>query len=1195
MKNCNFLVQSILFELRINKFRNINFLEGGLAEIIKRHENFKENLNLIVNYLVDALKTQNNASLITVLNNQFAGCDNDNYLQTIFIDRLSVEIELTTSIVMSNKSFKKLHRLKKLERSIEETFYLIYNNFKSFKAFEKIIIISYLRMKIVEKKSQLYQWIEDKSFNKLDKFFIVASKNFGIFSPLKTFLVQHLNSIEDVFSYANKKKRSIIPLRVLSNHNFEVYSQFPDNYKKPQKDMYSYMMEDENVVKSVVEELVTADPTRQYLVLEFLINKIYLTHVKSQQHSEKMKESFENNIKMVIVKISSNHIKWFVKNIFLNFPEEPDLQVSCEMKIRTIQMRLLIVKMLSNIVSLRSRDNDLFSCFIRTIRNNNKSENFRFMFNYDEKCENNIALLFGLASSGATSFYKCSCGYIYGIGNCGQAWVEAVCPSCKKTIGGKSHRLNARSGHEKINEDFISNKYKEPLMKYTIKYYKHELFSEKKVASDSKKSLMEGFLYRIMHLYTHLFYMASIYFCKKEKGFKRLLKKFLDKPEKGMSTENKINKVLLGFEAHIQRDLVYLRGYLNLSETPYDYFCSLIYPIRQAHSQFDGNLTQNSFVKFMKFITSAPLQKLLKFEIYMSNQVKVILEYFQETKDALDKFKQDAQKDESKNDSFRNDWILCKSTYNKVFKQGNNGILVHNLRITHNFNFKDFTTELTERTGNEKYLFLKYYVQHKELVDGIIGEILDLHLKIATYFNEKYPFCFTKEHLRFLKVKHLTSEWTRKQLMEDKDFQNFQDAADTLLSVKKQKGIKVDKKLETMYNRFSELWQLILKLQDKFPEVFNFNFECHQGVEVGVNLDRLKKKEINLMYFVIITNSEELNMMLTIFQTCAKFQNKIIDEFIAPEGSEVFIEDVPLAYARPLDFFSLESNYLERLVSLYAFNDPSFNNASRVNFNFKRIEEILKTKLAANCRKLLYTREHLDSYPIKGETDETSRLLTDLQAVVKVSKLSADSISKLDSFSVETIRCLEDEIAKVLFYILRSGIRNPHMELNKFASKNEVGISQEMNALNMDLGMIYDLYRQVQLKLSFWKFNNQISSIYKAKLTPEEKQDLNKFKEALHPIMLELLTKTLRLYINQKCTEGNHTILPLNLFEFMSYTEIGLIDIECWSSPEVTLALIENEDEDEELQEEKPEPVTFTFKQVFTHEKIFEILQTLEA
>ena len=377
--------------------------------------------------------------------------------------------------------------------------------------------------------------------------------------------------------------------------------------------------------------------------------------------------------------------------------------------------------------------------------------------------------------------------------------------------------------------------------------------------------------------------------------------------------------------------------------------------------------------------------------------------------------------------------------------------------------------------------------------------------------------------------------------------------------------------------------------------MFSFNFECQQGVDIGLNLERLRKKDISLMYFVVIADSEELNMMLTIFQTCAKFQNKLIDEFISMQDADACIAEVPLALAQPADFFSLESDFLDKLVDLYAFNDPTFNNGHRVNFNFKRIEDIVKSKLAVHCKRLLYERENLDPYPAKGQTGEIGRLLTDLKTVVKASELSVDSVAKLDSYSMESIRQLENEVAKVLFYILRSGIRNPHQELKKFCSANGIELSQELTDLNLDFGMIHDLYRQIQLKLSVWKFNNQISHIYKDRLTPEERADLRRFKKVLGPVMLELLTKSLRLYINQKCTQNSFSILPLNLFEFMGYTEIGLVDIECASCSKVTISMLESRERSQTANEEKPEPVTYTFERILTHNKIFEILQLLES
>jgi len=38
-----------------------------------------------------------------------------------------------------------------------------------------------------------------------------------------------------------------------------------------------------------------------------------------------------------------------------------------------------------------------------------------------------------------TKSYSCECGYVYLIGNCGEAWKIGKCPNCKKDIGGLRH------------------------------------------------------------------------------------------------------------------------------------------------------------------------------------------------------------------------------------------------------------------------------------------------------------------------------------------------------------------------------------------------------------------------------------------------------------------------------------------------------------------------------------------------------------------------------------------------------------------------------------------------------------------------------------------------------------------------------------------------------------------------------------
>jgi len=46
--------------------------------------------------------------------------------------------------------------------------------------------------------------------------------------------------------------------------------------------------------------------------------------------------------------------------------------------------------------------------------------------------------------------YRCSCGHIYSIGNCGYAVMKSTCPKCGGVIGGEGHQFMAREGHMHI-------------------------------------------------------------------------------------------------------------------------------------------------------------------------------------------------------------------------------------------------------------------------------------------------------------------------------------------------------------------------------------------------------------------------------------------------------------------------------------------------------------------------------------------------------------------------------------------------------------------------------------------------------------------------------------------------------------------------------------------------------------------------
>ena len=47
----------------------------------------------------------------------------------------------------------------------------------------------------------------------------------------------------------------------------------------------------------------------------------------------------------------------------------------------------------------------------------------------------------------AGGYYRCSCGFIYAVGECGGPMQQAACPRCGSAIGGLQHRLAAGNEH----------------------------------------------------------------------------------------------------------------------------------------------------------------------------------------------------------------------------------------------------------------------------------------------------------------------------------------------------------------------------------------------------------------------------------------------------------------------------------------------------------------------------------------------------------------------------------------------------------------------------------------------------------------------------------------------------------------------------------------------------------------------------
>ncbi|RIB12125.1 hypothetical protein C2G38_2201522 [Gigaspora rosea] len=100
-----------------------------------------------------------------------------------------------------------------------------------------------------------------------------------------------------------------------------------------------------------------------------------------------------------------------------------------------------------------------------------------------------------ISAEKGTRRYKCKCGYIYFIGNCGRPKQESDCPQCKKKVGAKAYHVLVDESNE-IDNDKITQ---------TIDVNDKKGYMVEECIDDINYSIrtMHRATYRILHLFLH--------------------------------------------------------------------------------------------------------------------------------------------------------------------------------------------------------------------------------------------------------------------------------------------------------------------------------------------------------------------------------------------------------------------------------------------------------------------------------------------------------------------------------------------------------------------------------------------------------------------------------------------------------------------------------------------------------------------
>jgi hypothetical protein len=458
--------------------------------------------------------------------------------------------------------------------------------------------------------------------------------------------------------------------------------------------------------------------------------------------------------------------------------------------------------------------------------------------------------------------YKCSCDYVYSIGNCGYAMVTRPCPVCGKEIGGSNHHFVQRKGHEHIQtlEAFsalITGQYD----KGAGKYHPHTVVNKSCLETtplklrelgipkivDALKNRKGGNAMEIFqanlslrHMFDHMLIISlpEILDSSDASKFTESLKELLPYHVKkfseimGRMAGRQIKNHNEYFLAHVKNDIETLSQQFNFKN-----------PIQI----FD----------YMRAILSTVAEKILAGKRMTSSDVLVEENLLTNAALILPRQQEIA-------DKIRDNELDMKSVFKAILFRNVKRGLMKGIFPRNGLQFEHVYRFMRHNDLNTKYIMDKF---HQKLGSGSTNGLLK---NIVNYQDILKDFpVMVEANVRI--AQHFNLNYDRAY--------NFDEASE--LDIMRLD----DQALKRLYSEFQRVWNEVIPMyEDKFPEVFSFAFMCQQNLNVKDFVDGLMAPGgAKLRKFLFIDPKEysDINLlyMSSIVRTFIdKFHNMIVDK-----------------------------------------------------------------------------------------------------------------------------------------------------------------------------------------------------------------------------------------------------------------------------------------------------------------------------
>ena len=660
--------------------------------------------------------------------------------------------------------------------------------------------------------------------------------------------------------------------------------------------------------------------------------------------------------------------------------------------------------------------------------------------------------------------YKCSCDYVYSIGNCGYAMVTRPCPKCGKEIGGSNHTFVQRKGHDHVKslEDF-SSLIEKVYSERAGKYNSHTVINKSslemtpiKLRELGVKGLVDALKNRgtgdvlsnfmsnltIRHMFDHMLIIS--------------LPEILDQSDASKFSDSL--KYLLPYD---KKDFKEIMGRMagRIIENHTEYFLAHVKNDIESLSQMFNFRNPVQIFDYLRAIMSTIAEKILIGKKMTKTDVLIEQSDLSNPADILPREQEIAS-------TIQDNELDLKCVFKSILFRNIKPGLISNIfqrtgkQFEHIYKFmrhNDLNTNyiigrFNQRLGEgANYSLLKNVVNYQDILKDF-PVMVDANVKIAQHFNLNYDRAY-----------------------------NFGEASE--LDIMKLE----DPALKRLYADFQRVWNDIIPVyEDKFPEVFSFAFMCQQNLNVKDFVDGiLTAGGAKMRKFLFIDPKEysDVNLlyMSSIVRTFVdKFHNMIIEKINRvlklDTSDERNVGKKNIEYCSPEDYVSYTG--FEHHVLNNFWYETSIEGENNIHFDMARIEYLCARDMKKNM--INFDEKDIRYYNFKNtKLTEYESNLQDLIKKIRPIDLDPQTVKYFEELPEASISKSYEFILEVSNYVLGNFLFNdarlplksivmtkPEASVLRFSSYDEHLHSK------LVLGHLRDLYTMLKNLKFEWEVNN---------------------------------------------------------------------------------------------------------------------------